>query len=164
VYAYAREGSAAGRTPAQLAQVEALIRERGAAKSRRDYERADGLLDELYELGVDCDDRGRTWWFSYAIGRASAAGAAGRPAAAAGHDYARSEADDYELGRAQLAEIDALLGRRLAAKKAREFGKADALQEELRRLGVEVDDKRREWYVRYHDGRRSASSWNVRPN
>jgi cysteinyl-tRNA synthetase len=51
---------------------------------------------------------------------------------------------------------------RIAAKKARDFEKADVLQAELRSLSVEVDDEKRLWYVRYHDGGRAASSFNVR--
>jgi cysteinyl-tRNA synthetase len=161
VYAYTRDGGAAGRTSGEIAQVEDLMYERGLAKSRKDYARSDVLLDELYELGVDVDDRARTWRFAYARGGGGSPG--GVLGGRGGHDYVRSRADDYEMSEADLAQVDELLGRRLAAKKAREFGRADELQAELRELGVEVDDKRREWYVRYHDGRRSASSWNVRP-
>ena len=39
------------------------------------------------------------------------------------------------------------MGQRLAKKKARQFQDADALQEELREMGVEVDDRRRVWYM-----------------
>ena len=59
---------------------------------------------------------------------------------AAGHDYTRSARDDFEVDGDLLAQIDALLGRRLAAKKARDFPRADVLQSELRDLGVEVRD------------------------
>ena len=78
------------------------------------------------------------------------------------HDYSRASSDDFVLTVDEIEQINALLGRRLAAKKGREFDKADSLQAELRALGVEVDDKRRGWYVRYHEGGRTASSFNVR--
>ena len=35
-------------------------------------------------------------------------------------------------------------------------------QTELRELGIEVDDKAKQWYIRYGDGERTASSYNVR--
>ena len=133
-----------------------------------------------YDLGVDVDDKARRWWFVYDKGAAGGAdggrygsgpsrdsarsGRGGRQAAAdgSGHDYVRSFRDDYVLSASQLAQVDELLGLRLSAKRKRDFHRADDLQTELRNLGVEVDDKAREWYVRYHDGRRSASSFNVR--
>ena len=40
-----------------------------------------------------------------------------------------------------------------AAKRKRNFDVADELQEELRGLGVETDDKAREWRVAYRQGR-----------
>ena len=78
------------------------------------------------------------------------------------HDYRRQPTDDYVLSEEQIESVDRLLGRRLAAKRARDFDLADALQAELRALGIEVDDKARLWYVRYHDGGRAASSFRVR--
>ena len=65
-----------------------------------------------------------------------------------GHDYVRSATDAFDLPPSKAEAISSLLGQRLAAKKAREFEKADALQAELRGIGVEVDDKSREWHVR----------------
>lgn len=164
VYEYAQEGGVAGRTAGELAHVRQLIHERGIAKSRRMYERSDELLEMLYDLGVDCDDDRRTWCFTYMKEGRGGSGRMrdGQRAASSHHDYRRASADDFELSSSRCDEIDALLGRRLAAKKARDFQRADALQTELRALGIEVDDRRREWYVRYHEGRRSASSWTVR--
>jgi cysteinyl-tRNA synthetase len=60
----------------------------------------------------------------------------------------RSATDTFDLPQSKAEAIDSLLGQRLAAKKARAFEKADALQAELRGIGVEVDDKSREWHVR----------------
>ena len=68
----------------------------------------------------------------------------------------------HRFAPAELQEIDSLLGRRLAAKKKRDFETADGLQAELRAKGVEVDDRARSWYIRYRDGGRTASSFSVR--
>ena len=181
----------------QVGTVEDLLRERGVAKSRKQYDESDAILEELRALGVDVDDKARSWWFvggggggggyggggggtfaargggagySARDGYGSSAGR-GRSGWVAGraqldrsklHDYSRSHTDDYALRAEQLDRIDELLGRRLAAKRARDFEKADQLQAELRQLGIEVDDRARQWYVRYGDGERTASSYNVR--
>ena len=178
--------------------MEDLLRQRGVAKSRKQYDESDAILQELRALGVDVDDKARSWWFvggggggggGYGGGRggsfAARGGGAGYSArdgygSSAGrgrsgwvagraqldrsklHDYSRSHTDDYALRAEQLDRIDELLGRRLAAKRARDFEKADQLQAELRQLGIEVDDRARQWYVRYGDGERTASSYNVR--
>ena len=52
-----------------------------------------------------------------------------------------------------LAEIDQLISERLAAKKERDFDTADRLQEQLRYLGVEMDDRERVWRYKYDGGR-----------
>lgn len=158
VYPYRCNGGPAGRSDSEVRQVEALVHERGVAKSLRDYDKADALGDELYDLGVELDDRARTFWFVY--GKGSSARRTGGGGGT--HDYQRAHSDDYELSQEKLDQIDALLGKRLAAKKARNFDKADEFQTELRALGVEVDDRARSWYVRYSGGTRSASSFNVR--
>ena len=120
-----------------------------------EYDKADRIADALFQLGVDLDDRSRTWRFVYAKGGSGVR-------SPDSHDYSRASSDDFVLTVDEIEQINALLGRRLAAKKGREFDKADSLQAELRALGVEVDDKRRVWYVRYHEGGRTASSFNVR--
>ena len=52
-----------------------------------------------------------------------------------------------------VAEIDQLISERLAAKKERDFDTADRLQEQLRYLGVEMDDRERVWRYKYDGGR-----------
>ena len=62
-----------------------------------------------------------------------------------GHDYARAAVDaDGELA-VPVSEVDALLARRLRAKIAADYGEADALQDQLRSLGVEINDRIKEW-------------------
>ena len=90
--------------------------------------------------GVEMDDKQRTWWV---VGGGNV-----RP-----HDYARADDDGGSfVDGAQLAEIDQLISERLAAKKERDFDTADRLQEQLRYLGVEMDDRERVWRYKY-DGR-----------
>jgi hypothetical protein len=160
VYAYRRDGGDGGRSAAEGAAVEELLRKRGVAKSRRQYEESDALLSEMRVLGVEVDDKARSWWFVGGGGggggggdtfaargggagyskRDGYGGTAGRERSGSGwvagraqldrsklHDYSRSQTDDYELGAEQLDRVDELLGRRLAAKRARNFDQADLL-------------------------------------
>ena len=185
VYAYRRDGSDGGRSAAEVTAVDKLMRKRGVAKSRKQFDESDGLLKEIRDMGAEVDDKARSWWFVGGGGGgtfAARGGGAGyrRDGSTSGsdgngwiagrarldrgqlHDYTRSQTDDYDLGIEQLDKVDELLGRRLAAKRARDFDRADLLQTELRELGIEVDDKAKQWYIRYGDGERTASSYNVR--
>eukprot|EP00966_Prymnesium_polylepis_P118107 2730685-Prymnesium_polylepis.1 len=54
-----------------------------------------------------------------------------------------------QLDARDLGEIDGLLAERLAFKKQRRFDEADRVQDQLRALGVETDDRNREWRVKY---------------
>ena len=51
------------------------------------------------------------------------------------------------LPRQDREEIEALVSQRHSAKRRRAFELADDLQAELRALGVETDDKAREWRI-----------------
>ena len=51
------------------------------------------------------------------------------------------------MPRQDREEIEALVSQRHAAKRRRAFELADDLQAELRALGVETDDKAREWRI-----------------
>ena len=61
------------------------------------------------------------------------------------HDYKREE-DGCD--RDDIQAIDALLAARIRAKRCRDFGRADELRDELRALGVFVDDRRRTFYCK----------------
>lgn len=136
-------------------RVDELILQRTRARKQRDYRRADAILAELLEEhGVALVDAEYTWrWVGAehdgAYGEGSSYGRLRQPEASRdGHDYARDRGDRSELRGAALDEIDRLLAARLAAKKSRNFSAADALQVELRDShGVEVDDRRRVWFV-----------------
>lgn len=106
-------------------QVESLIARRIRAKKASRFAQADDLREQLRYLGVDVDDRARSW---YVLG-------------AGGHGYERiGPYIDLDVER-----VDTLLLRRVQAKRSRDFTTADRLQDELRSMGVEVNDARREW-------------------
>ncbi|KAL1507865.1 hypothetical protein AB1Y20_007473 [Prymnesium parvum] len=175
VRTYARVGPA-GREDGAVAE---LLARRNEARKRRDYDEADAILDELSnDYQVLVDDVEKTWsyldGFADAAGPSrggggeawgeSGRGGGGRyaydpspprarraaaPRREASHDYARARDCQVELRDDELDEIDELLAARLALKKKRRFDEADGIQAELRQLGVEIDDRGREWRVKY---------------
>ena len=64
-----------------------------------------------------------------------------------GHGYERDPSDDSG-GDIDEAQVDRLLTERVAAKRTREYDKADQLRDKLRAMGVEVNDKDRCWRLR----------------
>ena len=82
------------------------------------------------------------------------AGGVGPRAGGDGHGYARE--DDGGGGDVDQGRVDKLLTERVAAKRSREYDKADKIRDELRGMGVEVHDKERTWSVRGR-GRRERS-------
>ena len=123
---------------------------------------ADELRDELrLGMGVEVDDQEKTWWV-VPEGEAAEAGGQGseddadlsqKPATRVASFATRVQAVPYsrspncrvDLSRQDREQIEDLMTRRHAAKRRRNFQRADDLQVELRALGVETDDKAREW-------------------
>ena len=115
-------------------RVHRLLWQRLEAKLSRDFGRADQLLAELGGLGVSVADKARQW---RADGTAFDRGytrVAGDPRAGPG-------------GQVDSGRVDRLLEQRGAARRRRDFRGADDLRDELRDLGIEVDDQERTWWL-----------------
>ena len=120
-------------------------------------------------MGVEVDAQEKTWWV-VPEGEAGEAGGRGpearddtdpsQEAARAGVTrvtsfaarvqavpYSRSPNCRADLSRQDREQIEDLMSQRHAAKRRRAFQRADDLQLELRALGVETDDKAREWRI-----------------
>lgn len=112
-----------GRMPEglDLAAVESILLRRVEAKKARDFVAADALREEALQLGLLLNDRQRT--FESVDGGFLPSG-------------------DLPQG-LDVAAVDALLARRAAARKEMDYDTADALQAELKALGLYVDDKKR---------------------
>jgi len=109
--------------------VNALLAERSQCKRARDFDSADAIRDELKAVhGVSVWDKDLMWR---------------KDLGPRGHDYER-EGGASASGMAE-AEVDALLAERLRAKFARDFGAADAIQEDLFERGVRVHDGMKVW-------------------
>mmetsp|Transcript_18042 Transcript_18042/g.57078 ORF Transcript_18042/g.57078 Transcript_18042/m.57078 type:complete len:203 (+) Transcript_18042:466-1074(+) len=70
-----------------------------------------------------------------------------RPGGSSRHDYTRAPGDTVRISAAVEERIHEGIARRLSAKVAREFDRADAIREELRDLGVEIVDRDKLWRV-----------------
>ena len=137
-------------------QDEAMLLERlaarRAAQHTRDYAAADAIKEELKQVALSCqcllfiDDRERT--FRFAISTSQALSARSRRGGADGHDYTRKDDGDVTVTPEQQTRIDNLLLERVAAKRSREFSRADELRSVLTKMGVSIDDKDRTYAVR----------------
>ena len=139
------DGSAPSRKQARLAQpftlfgeapegidvaaVEALLAERVEAKKVRDFERADEIRAQLLTMEVYINDKQRSW----SKAKTPSGGFSLKGPAPEGVD---------------IAAVEAILEERTLAKKARDFGKADELQEQLTAMEVFVNDRERTWQAR----------------
>lgn len=123
--------------------VQALIAERAELRSAREFDEADTVREKLRAMHVFVSDRDR-WWRvdTAAIERAKRQRPDELPD---GHDYSRVDDDAVALDDEQVSTINRLISLRLTAKLDRQFDRADELLEELRELGVQVNDGRKAW-------------------
>ena len=146
------DGASASDTQPDVPAIEALIDERAALRTDRDFEAADALKAELRRVHkVIINDRYRTWRIA-PLGnspsfedRRPRRQRGPRDFGPAGHDYSRSPDDGADLSGMRQGQVDDMLRERLEAKFVRDFDRADAILAELRELSVEVNDGRKEW-------------------
>mmetsp|Transcript_22046 Transcript_22046/g.40494 ORF Transcript_22046/g.40494 Transcript_22046/m.40494 type:complete len:415 (+) Transcript_22046:1-1245(+) len=132
-------------------RVIALIHKRIRFKKDKKYKAADEILDELLlEHGVVLNDKECTWRFvgnshDGQYGEGSTYGR--RVKINVVNDYTRRRDDRVQLSERMLDEIEELLGQRRYHKKKRNFKKADQLQQQLVEMGVQVNDKGKQWFM-----------------
>lgn len=139
-----------------------LLATRDAARRRRNYRTADAMREHLRNAhGVQLDDRLQLWWYS------SRSGGDTEQQQQPWRHIAVPEWDDQVLGSSgdstadAIAHLTQLLHQRDAARRRREFGKADALLEQVVQaptmpgVSIRVHDESRTWRV-WVEGRRGA--------
>jgi hypothetical protein len=145
--------------------VEALIEERSAARTSRDYEGADAIRDRLKaDFGVALSDHLRTWSSNPSFdsgGRSprnnkfgGSTGGGPRDFGPHGHDYMLSREAGPSTSDMSDDEIHELIAERMQSKMSRDFDNADRIKDILSDAGVFIDDRAREWRA---DGVRFAS-------
>lgn len=112
-------------------------------KLSRDFEQADNILDELETIGVQVNDKVKQW-------RAIVLNEHG-------HEYRQVEGTTIDPRVCTLTEkqMHQLIRDRMHCKHARNYHDADSIERRLRRFGVEVCDRAREWRA---DGVRMVES------
>lgn len=116
--------------------VDELLVERALLRQCRDFEAADGIHAQLRRLGVEVDDRRKTW-----ASRRSA------PSRFRPSRYAFA-GDAAGLDRALLRTVTRILARRSEAQYQKDWVVADHYRDELRvNHGVIVDDRTKRWSV-----------------
>ena len=116
--------------------VDELLVERALLRQCRDFEAADGIHAQLRRLGVEVDDRRKTW-----ASRRSA------PSRFRPSLYAFA-GDAAGLDRALLRTVTRILARRSQAQYQKDWVVADHYRDELRvNHGVIVDDRTKRWSV-----------------
>ena len=132
--------------PHDYEQLVQRLQARQRAVRHRDWSSARAIRDELDAVAARCgcrlvlDDDACTFRFSTRPAREPR-----KREDENAHDYKREE-DGCD--RDDIQAIDSLLAARIRAKRCRDFGRADELRDELRALGVFVDDRRRTFYCK----------------
>ena len=131
-----------------------LLADRDHAKKQRNFDAADGIRDDLLaRYNVSIDDRSSEWRVDtneYARRRPSSSSSGG-----GGDDYdgggggGGGDGGPAEtLSEGEARYIDGRLKERFDLKRARLYGEADAIRDELMdRFGVQIDDRTKEWFV-----------------
>ena len=123
------DGDEAELSEEQLQEIHAILSERLTAKLERNFERADELLEKLGAIGVQVNDGRKAW-------RADGGGFEARPYVRAGGG-----------GEVDAEFVAAALAERAAARKVRDYARADALALQLAQRGIHIDDVHRTWEV-----------------
>lgn len=103
-----------------------LVAERESARQARRFAESDGIREQLRSMGVELYDKEREWRAN--DGRRGVLFTAGA---------VQCSLSDYE--------ITALVASREDARTTKDFSRADNVRDDLRRSGVELDDKTRTW-------------------
>eukprot|EP00933_Yihiella_yeosuensis_P043016 TRINITY_DN37718_c0_g1_i1.p1 TRINITY_DN37718_c0_g1~~TRINITY_DN37718_c0_g1_i1.p1 ORF type:complete len:365 (+),score=68.21 TRINITY_DN37718_c0_g1_i1:93-1187(+) len=116
----------AGAPVADEAEILRLVAQRESARQARNFQESDAIREELRNMGVDLFDKEKEW--RSRDGRRGTLFTAGP-----------SECPLSDM------EIQDRIQQREEARRSKDFGRADSIRDELRSLGVEVNDKESLW-------------------
>ncbi|KAH8052895.1 hypothetical protein JL720_14831 [Aureococcus anophagefferens] len=108
------------------AAVVALVQRRSTARRKQNWALADDLLDDLLMIGVDVDDKSKTW-----------------RAVATTYDFPEDLVEDAGV---DVDAVQRLIAKRSRLKLRRKFHEADGIRDALlAEHNVHIDDKKRTW-------------------
>lgn len=123
--------------PEDEAIMHSLLSARCAARKAKQYAEADRIQAELGAAGVRVDDSVRKYRIENKIN-----------SAAPEHGFEYMSDGSSLVSEEDLAIINRLLLERVLAKRERNWAEADRLRGVLAEVGVQVDDRQRQWRVR----------------
>ena len=128
--------------PVDVEKVNQILAQRLDAKRARDFTTSDALRDQLRnEMGIEVMDREKQWCVRGGGGVMGGGGGGGMMA----HGYRR---DDDGSMPVDVERVNTILSQRHTLKMQRDFQTADMLRDQLRGMGVEVQDQEKTWRVR----------------
>ncbi|KAK7240439.1 hypothetical protein SO694_00112082 [Aureococcus anophagefferens] len=98
---------------------------RSTARRKQNWALADDLLDDLLMIGVDADDKSKTW-----------------RAVATTYDFPEDLVEDAGV---DVDAVQRLIAKRSRLKLRRKFHEADGIRDAPREHNVHIDDKKRTW-------------------
>lgn len=169
-------GSDTRRCPLGDAEIQSLVAQREEARGQKDFLRGDRIREELRRSGCELIDNEKRWQtvdgrqghYSGAVLRSTRVARSSlpavqepskRPRTGVKVEEVRAHTPPHPTVRAtgsgtlslSLPSIQALVAGRELARGNRDFNNSDAIREDLRGLGIEVWDKKKEW--KSSDGR-----------
>mmetsp|Transcript_64081 Transcript_64081/g.128828 ORF Transcript_64081/g.128828 Transcript_64081/m.128828 type:complete len:412 (+) Transcript_64081:3-1238(+) len=118
-----------GGEPASEAEIRRLLALREGFRKEKDWQAADGVREELRGCGIEVYDKEKEWRSYLGDGRKGPIVGEGVAACCS----------------LSAPEVQALVGKREEARRAKDFSLGDSIREQLRVLGVDLLDKERTW-------------------
>lgn len=138
---YFCDGNAAG---IDARRVESMLIERNQMKRKKDYDAADQQREDLRRMGVQVDDKTKRWWPSGAPRGRSRSPPRGGGGGGGSSGYRRGDNGSTDV---DAKKVEAMLIARLQMKMRRDYDAADQQREEFKKMGVQVNDKRKTWWA-----------------
>jgi len=114
-------------TPIDVEKVTALVNERANLRLDKEYAKADKIKFELWDMGVNLDDAKKEWY----VGKVKNA-------------YSRKLGD---IAPVDVEKVESMLSERADAKFNADYKKADEVEAALKKMGVVVFEKDKQWFV-----------------
>jgi len=144
-----------GSVEVDVKKIEEMLRERHDARQRKDFNAADRIQTAMRAMGVDMKDINRTWFVMASGGAPRDRSRSRSPQSRRGSPPRRrggGGSSGYERGDNGSTDVDAkkveaMLITRLQMKMRRDYDAADQQREEFKKMGVQVNDKRKTWWA-----------------
>lgn len=128
--------------PDNVDEIQELLEERDSARINRDFDKADGIREQLVsEFNIYVNDKKREWSFGRTDDRSE------RSERVESKGF--TQRGGGKLPASELAKVNDLLLERKSLKRERRYDEADAIRNQLMEdYGISIDDRNSEWRIR----------------